>query len=103
MFYGESSAADIFQRLTLARKLAVESNLKATEKGKEYHDRKAKPHTYNVGQKVLLEEYVQLLEEERQIGPKMVRAPLDLIPQRDTQRGVTHQRQEKGHCQCGPD
>jgi transposase InsO family protein len=56
MFYGESSAADLFQRLTLARKLAVESNLEATEKTKEYHDRKAKPHAYNAGQQVLLEE-----------------------------------------------
>jgi hypothetical protein len=46
IFHGESSAADIFQRLTLAHKLAMESNLQATEKGKEYHDRKAKPHMY---------------------------------------------------------
>ena len=69
MFYGESSAADIFQQLTLARKLAVESNLKATEKGKEYHDRKAKPHTYSIGQKVLLEEYY-FLGKNAKLAPK---------------------------------
>jgi hypothetical protein len=69
MFYRESSAADIFQRLTLARKLAVESNLKATEKGKEYHDRKTKPHTYSIGQKVLLEEYY-FLGKNAKLAPK---------------------------------
>jgi hypothetical protein len=69
MFYGESSAADIFQRLFLARKLAVENNLRATEKGKEYHDRKAKPHTYSIGQKVLLEEYY-FLGKNVKLAPK---------------------------------
>jgi hypothetical protein len=69
IFYGESLAADIFQRLTLARILAVESNLQATEKGKEYHDRKAKPHTYCVGQKVLLEEYYSLGKNTK-LAPK---------------------------------
>ena len=69
IFYGESSAADLFQRLSLARKLAVESNLQATEKGKEYHDRKAKPHTYSIGQKVLLEEYY-FLGKNVKLAPK---------------------------------
>jgi hypothetical protein len=69
IFYGESSAAEIFQRLALARKLAVESNLQATEKGKEYHDRKAKPHTYCVGQQVLLEEYY-FLGKNTKLSPK---------------------------------
>jgi hypothetical protein len=69
IFYGKSSAANIFQQLTVARKLAVESNLKATEKGKEYHDRKAKPHTYSIGQKVLLEEYY-FLGKNAKLAPK---------------------------------
>ena len=69
IFYGESSAAEIFQRLSLARKLAVENNLQATEKGKEYHDRKAKPHTYSIGQKVLLEEYY-FLGKNTKLAPK---------------------------------
>jgi hypothetical protein len=47
----------------------VESNLKATEKGKEYHDRKAKPHTYSIGQKVLLEEYY-FLGKNAKLAPK---------------------------------
>jgi hypothetical protein len=70
IFYGESSAADIFQRLTLARKWAMESNLQTTKKGKEYHDRKAKPHTYCVGQKVLLEEYY-FLGKNTKLAPKL--------------------------------
>ena len=69
IFYGESSAAEIFQRLTLARKLAMENNLQATEKGKEYHDRKAQPHTYCVGQQVLLEEYY-FLGKNTKLSPK---------------------------------
>jgi hypothetical protein len=47
----------------------MESNLQATEKGKEYHDRKAKPHTYCVGQKVLLEEYY-FLGKNTKLAPK---------------------------------
>jgi hypothetical protein len=47
----------------------VENNLKATEKDKEYHDRKAKPHTYCEGQKVLLEEYY-FLGKNTKLAPK---------------------------------
>ena len=47
----------------------MESNLQATEKGKEYHDRKAKPHTYCVGQQVLLEEYY-FLGKNTKLSPK---------------------------------
>jgi hypothetical protein len=47
----------------------MESNLKATEKEKEYHDRKAKPQTYCVGQKVLLEEYY-FLGKNTKLAPK---------------------------------
>ena len=67
--YGDSSASDLYQRLTLARKLAVESNLKSTEKGKEYHDRKAQPHNYSMHQMVLLEEYY-FLGKNTKLSPK---------------------------------
>ena len=69
VFYGESSASDMYQRLTLARNLAVESNLKSTEKGKEYHDRKAQPHNYSTHQMVLLEEYY-FLGKNTKLSPK---------------------------------
>ena len=69
VFYGESSASDLYQRLALARNLAVESNLQATEKGKEYHDRKATPHNYSTHQMVLLEEYY-FLGKNAKLSPK---------------------------------
>ena len=69
VFYGESSASDLYQRLAMARNLAVESNLKSTEKGKEYHDRKAHPHNYSTSQMVLLEEYY-FLGKNTKLSPK---------------------------------
>ena len=68
-FYGESSAAELYQRLALARNLAAENNLQATEKGKEYHDRKAAPHNYATHQLVLLEEYY-FLGKNAKLSPK---------------------------------
>ena len=69
VFYGESSASDLYQRLTLARNLAAESNLNSTAKGKEYHDRKAQPHNYSTHQMVLLEEYY-FLGRNPKLSPK---------------------------------
>ncbi len=104
MFYGESSAADLFQRLTLARKLAVESNLKATEKGKEYHDQKAKPHTYSIGQKVLLEEYYFLGKNAKLApkwsGPHLI---LSLKGTHNVELLINDKKRSLSTCQRGPD
>jgi hypothetical protein len=70
-FYGESEAAEMHQRLLLARKLAMENNLIATEKTKEYFDRanKAKAHSFVNNQLVLLEEY-NFLGRNTKLCPK---------------------------------
>jgi hypothetical protein len=39
-FYGESTAADLHQRMLYARDLARRNNIEATDKMKEFHDRK---------------------------------------------------------------
>jgi hypothetical protein len=70
-FYGESEAAEMHQRLLLARKLAMENNMIVTEKTKEYFDRanKAKAHSFVNNQLVLLEEY-NFLGRNTKLCPK---------------------------------
>ena len=70
-FYGESDAAEMHQRLLLARKLAIENNFVATEKSKEYFDKvnKAQTHTFALNQLVLLEEY-NFLGRNTKLCPK---------------------------------
>ena len=68
-FYGESSAADMFQKLQLARQLATENNLNATENNKIAFDKKAKPHSFAINQLVLLEEY-NFLGRNQKLSPK---------------------------------
>ena len=68
-FYGESSAAEMYQKLQIARNTAVENNLTATEKNKSYFDEKAKPHSFASNQLVLLEEY-NFLGKNQKLSPK---------------------------------
>ena len=68
-FYGESSAAEMFQKLQLARQLATENNLEATSKNKTKFDEKAKPHSFAINQLVLLEEY-NFLGRNQKLSPK---------------------------------
>jgi transposase InsO family protein len=70
-FYGESEAAEMHQRLLLARKLAIENNFSATEKTKEYFDKinKAKSHSFVPNQLILLEEY-NFLGRNTKLCPK---------------------------------
>ena len=71
VFYGESEAAGMHQRLLLARKLAIENNFIATEKSKEYFDKanKAQKHSFVPNQLVLLEEY-NFLGRNTKLCPK---------------------------------
>jgi hypothetical protein len=67
--YGENTATELFQRLQFARKLAQESNEKSSDVAKTYFDKKATHHNYEVGQKVLLEEY-NFLNKNAKLCPK---------------------------------
>ena len=68
-FYGESSAADMFQKLQVARQLATENNLLATNETKTSFDKQAKPHSFAINQLVLLEEY-NFLGKNPKLSPK---------------------------------
>ncbi len=68
-FYGESSAAEMFQKLQVARQLATENNLLATNKTKLSFDKNAKPHSFAINQLVLLEEY-NFLGKNPKLSPK---------------------------------
>ena len=70
-FYGESEAAEMHQRLLLARKTAAENNSEATEKNKEYFDKtkNAEKHVFVPNQLVLLEEY-NFLGRNTKLCPK---------------------------------
>jgi hypothetical protein len=67
--YGENLPTELFQRLQTARKIAMENNMDATEKAKEYFDKKAHHQEFAVGQKVLLEEY-NFLGKNTKLAPK---------------------------------
>jgi len=68
-FYGESNAADIFNRFQFARNLALENNIETTEKSHDYFNKKAKPHGYQNGQLVLLQE-TSYLGRNTKLAPK---------------------------------
>ena len=68
-FYGESSTDELFNRLKVARELARFHNEQATDKAEEYFDQKAKPHSYQVGQLVLLAE-TNFLHRNAKLAPK---------------------------------
>jgi hypothetical protein len=55
--YGESPAAELYQRLQHARQLAIEDNMSATDVAKTHFDKTATHHEFAVGQQVLLENY----------------------------------------------
>ncbi len=59
---------DFYQRLKLACNLAVEQS-EVKEKGKECHDKKAKPLKYSTKQLMLLEEYY-FLGKNTKLSPK---------------------------------
>ncbi len=68
-FYGESSAADMFQKLQVARQLSTENNLLATNETKISFDKHAKLHSFAINQLVLLEEY-NFLGKNPKLSPK---------------------------------
>jgi hypothetical protein len=68
-FYGESDSAELYQRLLYAREVARNNNQDITEQYKKDYDAKAAPHTYQVGQLVLLDEY-NFLHKNRKLAAK---------------------------------
>ncbi len=60
---------DLLSMLHHARDLAVQNNLFATDKQKEYFDRQALHHTFHEGQFVLLNEF-NFLNKNRKLAPK---------------------------------
>lgn len=56
-FYGESSSAQLHQRLLYARDVARRNNENSTEENEEIFNRKAEPHHYKIHQLVLLDEH----------------------------------------------
>ena len=55
-YYGETATGDWFNSLQLARQLAVQNNMKATDRYEADHNKKAQPYNYQVGQMVWLDE-----------------------------------------------
>ena len=68
-FYGESDAAEIYQRLLFARDLARRHNEGATSEMKTYHDMKANQQNFRVSQWVLLDEH-SFLHKNAKLAPK---------------------------------
>jgi hypothetical protein len=75
--YGENTATELYQQLQTARQTAQMNNKHSTEKAKEYFDKHAKHHHFEIGQKVLLEEYNFLLKNAK-LCPKYSR-PFEII------------------------
>jgi len=65
----DSANDNLLQTLHHARDLAVQTNLLATDKQKEYFDKKASHHTFHKGQFVLLNEF-NFLNKNRKLAPK---------------------------------
>ena len=68
-FYGESSTDDLYNRLKTAREVAAHYNSESTEKSRLAFDKKARPHSYQVGQFVLLSE-TNFLHRNAKLSPK---------------------------------
>jgi hypothetical protein len=65
----DSANNNLLTTLHHARDLAVQNNLLATDKQKEYFDKKALHHTFHEGQFVLLNEF-NFLSKNRKLAPK---------------------------------
>jgi hypothetical protein len=65
----DSSENNLLSTLHHARDLAVENNLLATDKQKEYFDKQASHHTFHEGQFVLLNEF-NFLNKNKKLAPK---------------------------------
>ncbi len=65
----EKADNKLLHTLHYARDLAVQNNLLATDKQKEYFDKKASHHTFHKGQYVLLNEF-NFLNKNRKLAPK---------------------------------
>jgi transposase InsO family protein len=83
-FYGESSSAELHQRLLYARDIARRNNENWTEENQENFNKKAKPHKYQVKQLVLLDEH-SFFAQDHKTCSKMVRAPQNYSTQRPRQ------------------
>jgi len=52
--YGETSAAERFNLLHIVRKIAHENATSNGQKTREQYDKKASPHSFKIGDKVLI-------------------------------------------------
>ena len=68
-FYGESTSAELHQRLLYARDVARRNNENATDKSEEYFNKTAEPHKYQLQQLVLLDEH-SFLHKNTKLAPK---------------------------------
>ena len=68
-FYGESSSAELHQKLLYARDIARRNNELATDKATEYFNKSAEPHNYHTQQLVLLDEH-SFLHKNTKLAPK---------------------------------
>ena len=68
-FYGESATDELIQRLFQARDVARRINEESTEGYREQFNKKAQPHSYQVGQLVLLDEH-SFLHKNTKLAPK---------------------------------
>jgi hypothetical protein len=68
-FYGESSSAELHQRLLYARDIARKNNKNSTKENQENFNKKAEPHKYQIQQLVLLDEH-SFLHKNTKLAPK---------------------------------
>ena len=91
-YYGESQAAEWYQTLQLARQLAIQNNMQATQRAEADHNRNALPYNYIVGQMVWLDER-NFLHKNRKLAANWT-GPYPITKIRDT-GVVTIQRGSK--------
>jgi len=68
-FYGENDVDEFQHRLQLARHIAAEHNEEARQSYETQYNKKVKPTKFDVGQKVLLNEF-NMLHKNRKLAPK---------------------------------
>ena len=76
-YLGESSAAEKFQTLQLARQIAWNNSAHQQEENRKIYDRQAQPHDYHKGQYVLLKEE-NFLHKNRKLAMKY-KGPYEII------------------------
>ena len=87
-FYGENTTDKLMQGLQYARQIAEQNNQYATSKMQEQFNRKAQPHSFALGQWVLLRDFT-VLGKNAKLAPKW-RGPFKIISLRGSHNLLIH-------------